>query len=916
MLMSNTLFIIDFYGFIFRAYHSYPELTSNNTPVGTIFGITSMLLKFVQEFDPKNVVLVLDSEGKNFRHDVHQEYKAHRPDIDESLKIQLKLFPKLFKAFNFHILQKKGFEADDIIASLVRYYSHFPNTQKKRKIVIVSSDKDLMQLIDDYILIYDPIKMKYFTKKDVFEKFGVYPEKLRDLFALVGDKSDNIPGVKGIGPKIALKLLDEFCTIDNLLQSTHKVSNDRIKNLLQLYSKELLISWQLLGLRYDVSIEYDKNDFMWQGISVTSMSQFLKEFAFKSLFNRVHKIFNLSITQEPKPQKLEQKFDIRPEYKIIDTEELLYFIKKNIYQLGVCALHLKEVENGIWLYLSFKNTIFYDNSYKDCIYRAFIQKFVDINSENLNLFTSENNEIDQNLYEKIYLFCIELFESREIKKITFHLKEILHIKDKLLKIDSTKDIKASAFEDVSLMDYCLTGLKNKDFVDILNFYYSIALDKRETQICLPNFIDLYFLLETRLFEEKMMLLYLIDKEICHILYYMEKVGICVDSLYLKRLSDELAAGIYFVEKKIFELSGENFNISSTKQLSEVLFQKMKLPFSKISAKSKNYSTSTETLEKLDTKQYPIIKHVLEYKRLIKLKNTYTDSIPKYIKPLTQRVHSCFLQNSTNTGRLSSIHPNLQNIPIKTHEGMKIRKSFAATKNFLLLSCDYSQIELRILSHVGSVTKLQNAFKNDLDIHTQTASEIFSLPNSKITQDLRYKAKTVNFSIIYGISAFSLANRLNVSKFEAQEYIDRYFLKYPEIKEYMNETVKFAESFGYVQNLLGRKCYVTNILSKNFQMRTFSQRAAINAPIQSLASDIVKIAMIKLYNAIMNHKLSAKIILQIHDELVLEVKEDHLLATAKIVKEVMENAFQISVPMRVTSKYGQNLQELSVISQYG
>ncbi|KAF8818479.1 DNA polymerase I [Rickettsia endosymbiont of Cardiosporidium cionae] len=897
---SAQFVVIDGYGFVFRAYHTHPHLTSpNKQPVGAIYGFTSMLLKILQDFRPQRAVIVLDHKDKNFRHDIYPEYKSNRPILDQELVVQLELLTEVATALNFCSLEKIGFEADDIIATIANKYSLMD-----QNVIIISSDKDLVQLMNERVKIYDPVKSRYIDESDVLEKFGVAPDKVRDVQSLMGDRSDNIPGVKGIGSKTAAKLINHFGSLNHLLNSIDDIPNSKHKELILQYKELALTSWKLAGLDSNVDIELLDKNFVWSPPSIGVISDFLYRFGFKSLYKRVEDLFNIDISKEiclieSASKDMDRKVDINN----ITSIDIFNKMLEQVNISGAVGIDILKTDQVI-------DITFVAADDTELVSLIYIMKIHVISKESLDI--SEDSYIknyiyitpeDERLLQKFYQFLSDT----SIKKIFFDVKILLKLFNQPVK----------SYVSLELMDYLLSaGNKTKTLPELVECYLdrSIIQHLEMPGIYSIYFVELYRILEQKLYKNKVLSLYFnIDLPLAEVVNQMESSGIAINIEYLSQLSEIYALEISALEQKIFQLAGENFNISSPKQLSEILFTKMQLPYkTNAKSKSKNYSTAVDILEKLKFDGYQIADLLLQYRHFSKLKNTYTDALPKQVNPSTQRIHTTFLQNTTSTGRLTSHNPNLQNIPIKTEEGFNIRAAFVAKNMHVLLSADYSQIELRILSHVANVLDLKRSFINNKDIHTITASQIFSVPEESVNTELRYKAKTINFSIIYGISAFGLSQRLNINVQDAQNYIDKYFIQYPEIKNYMDYTVKFAEDNGYVKNILGRKIYIPSINDKNHTVRAFGKRAAINAPIQSLASDIVKIAMIKIHQKINALSLSTKMILQIHDELVFEVPSSELEIMVNLLKQIMENILILDIPMKIGIKYGENLKAMSFL----
>lgn len=885
---SKPLLIIDGYGFIFRAYHVQPTLMSPaGKPVGALYGFTSMLIKLISEFKPEHAVIVLDSGGKTFRHEIYKEYKAHRPPLTQDLIDQLKLVTTVADALNFRHLSKGGFEADDIIATLAAKAS-----SEGREAIIISSDKDLMQLVDGYVKMYDPSKSKFISAEDIIEKFGVPASKVRDMLALIGDKSDNIPGVPGIGPKTAVQLINEYGALHEIINSVDNIANVRWQKLLKDNIDKALLSWELVGLDKNVHIEEDIENFQWTPPILEQISGFLNEHGFKSLHKRIENLWQLKIEHLVSILPLNEKTDLTS----INIENLadLNNLIERARNLGMVAIFYQTIEDSKHsLILNLGDNFLYHIDYSS---QANIDKANDLFS-----YSNKNN-----INHEIRNLLSGLFQDKSIKKITYDLKTLLHlIKDS----KSDKANETASFEDLMLMDYVLNaGNKLRTLPEVIETYAKAHVS--DTPNYPAYFIDCYNVLLQQLVDNKALHLYSsIDLPLCYILHDMENEGIKIDIAYLKQMSLELEVKLKDIEQQIFSLAGREFNIASPKQLGVILFEEMKLPFGKPSGKSKAYSTNVDILEKLQIEGFEIAQMLLDYRHLSKLKNTYTDSLPTQAKGNENRIHTTFLQCVTTTGRLSSINPNLQNIPIRTEEGNKIRAAFIAPPGKKLISADYSQIELRILSHVADIKSLKQAFMDNKDIHTETASQIFDIPLAQVDPDTRRKAKAINFGIIYGISSFGLAKQLNIPRKEAGIYIEKYFEKYPGIKDYMSRTIEYSKENGFIANLLGRKCFLPHINSKEHIMRSFSERAAINAPMQSLASDIVKIAMILVGNALKDNNMKTKMILQIHDELLFEAPDDEIEKVSAIIKSTMQNAYALDVAMDTKVRSGKNWQEL-------
>lgn len=859
--------LIDGYGFVFRAYHVQPPLTSpSGDPVGALYGFTSMLIKLINDFRPSKCAIVFDGKGKNFRHELFPEYKANRPPAPEDLVKQLPLVRKAAEALNFKMFEQEGVEADDVIATLATKLSG-----EGEKVVIVSSDKDLMQLVSQDVIMYDPIKSKYIDGDAVFEKFGVEPVKVRDALTLIGDSSDNIPGAPGIGPKSAAELIQEFGNIENLVKSADKIKQDRRRGIIQENTDQIKLSYELVGLKDNLEIENHK-DLSWSRPDREALSSFIAEYGFKSLLSRAEKLFGLDL-EATNAEENKQNIIVK---EITNSEELSYLLSK-AYNKGFLSVFVDE---------NTRLNLAVDNKY-----HYYITEGLDPLPPQADLFSLRPPTSIS--LEKLY----EVFADIGVKKLTFDLKHHMHFFRSL-----NPNTEFIAFEDLSLMHYAVTAGHNqqdrKSFIELTP---------------IPDFIETYHEYLQKLKEDSAIALYYdTDLPTCYVLYEMEKTGVKIDQSLLAKMSKDFGAEIKEIEKLIYQKAGTEFNVGSPKQLGEILFEKMGLPTGKVSKKSKTYSTSAEVLEELSIAGFEIADLILRWRSISKLKSTYTDALPKQISKNSLRVHTRFSQNNTSTSRLSSSDPNLQNIPIRTPEGALIRNAFTCEKGNKMIAADYSQIELRLLSHMADAPELKKAFDEGRDIHTSTASEIFKIPIAEVTSEHRRKAKAINFGIIYGISAFGLAKQINVDKAEAGKYIELYFEKYPGIKQYMEDTKKFAHEHGFVKNIFGRKSLLPLINHKNYAMRSFAERAAINAPLQSANADIIKQAMIKIDKVLKKKNLKTKIILQIHDELLFEAPEDEVKTMSGLIKKEMQNIVTLDIPLIVDVKVGNSWGEMEEI----
>lgn len=908
--MAKKIALIDGYGFVFRAFHSLPPLTRpDGTPVGAVYGFTNMLIKLLAGLDVSHAAVVFDSGSKTFRNDIYPQYKANRPPCPEELKPQFPIVRQSAEALNLAILEKIGFEADDIIATIAKKAE-----AEGYEVLIVSSDKDLMQLITDKISMYDAMKNRLIREAEVKEKFFVGPDKVLDMLALMGDSSDNIPGVRGIGPKTAAELIEQFGNLENIFANLDQIKQEKRRQLLADGVENAKISKVLASLKENVELGITLDELAVRNLDPHKFIPFLEEQGFRSLVTRVKKEFGISdeIKTLASPEiKLqiesnEISFSEIKRTEIKNEEELTEFSKEATAN-GVVII---DFQKNFLTISSPKN----NETPKEIFY--FEAKKLQKNSVTHDLFSFSEEKVESGLSLEV---LAPILQNAAIKKIFFDAKSFLKI------------AKVNSYEDVSLLNHLVfSSIKNdlRELIEInldvnLSEEFGKAFDEikreREPEIfadaqkkaeffCLRNYavFQLYKILFPRISALKLTNTYLsYERPLLEVLAQIENEGIKIDVQKLNQLSQEFGRRIEELSKEVYELAGQEFNIASSKQLSEVLFEKLGLASSKKSKKTGALSTGVKVLEELEEEGHPIARKILEFRKFSKLKNTYTDALPQEINEITGRVHTHLSPISTITGRLSSSNPNLQNIPIKSAEGQKIREAFIAEKGNLLISADYSQIELRVIAHVAKIENLIQAFKDGKDIHKITSSQVFKIPEDEVSDEIRSKAKAINFGIIYGISAFGLAKQLDISRSEAAIYIKSYLETYPGIDSYMKNYIDLARKNGYVETLSGRKCFIHEINNKNPMIRQEAERLAINAPIQGSAADIIKKAMIKLSKKFQDEKLKAKIILQIHDELIVEAPREEVDIATQILKTEMENAVSLSVPLRVDVMVGES-----------
>ena len=917
---SDHFYLIDGSGYIFRAYYALPPLTrkSDGLPTGAVSGFCSMLFKLLEDSKssenkqkPTHFAVIFDSARKTFRNEIYTEYKANRTEAPDDLAPQFEYIRKSVLAFNLPSVDLINYEADDLIATYVDQI-----LKKGAKVTIVSSDKDLMQLYKKDVRIFDPMKNKFISEEDIQKKFGVDSSKVIDVQALAGDSSDNVPGVPGIGVKTAAELINKYGNLEKLLKSAHEIKQNKRRETLIENKDKALISKQLVTLKHDVPVERALIEFQLKEIDKDKLYKFLREMEFNRLLSSA-----ISVYGEPNFEEVKN---------ITKTIEKIKEINKKDYHL---ITDLKEIDN--W------------------IEEAEEKGEVAVDTETSSLDPHQADLIGLSLSSKIGKACYipighdpkksldkglvlkklkPLLEDPSIKKIGQNIKFDFIVLFK-------HGINITSMEDTMLMSYVLDAGKNRHNMDTLSEIHlnhkpiafkdlvgtgkkeinfgSVEVEKAKDYAAEDADVTyrLYKKFNKSLKDEKMTNIYeVFEKPMIKILAFMEIEGVKVNNQFLKTLSLKFEKKIEKIQKEVFKISKKEFNIASPKQLGEVLYNDLKIADLKKTKKG-SFATSASVLEDLAFKGHKFPQLVLDWRQISKLKNTYSDSLPEHINSQTKRVHTSFLLAATTTGRLASSDPNLQNIPIKSEDGKDIRKAFVAEKGHSLISADYNQIEMRILADLANVKELKKAFKNNEDIHSLTASQIFNINIDKVNQDQRRKAKAINFGIIYGISQYGLAKQINVSNYEAEEFLNSYFAKFPEIKVYMDQTIKFCRKSGYVNNIFGRKSHFMNINDKNFNIRNFQERAAINAPIQGSASEIMRLAMIRLSEKLNDQKNNkTKMLLQIHDELIFETPEDDVKRISKIIIEEMSSVVNsdhhsFSIPLTVDLNTGNNWGQL-------
>ena len=913
---TDHFYLIDGSGYIFRAYYALPPLTrkSDGLPVGAVSGFCSMLFKLLEDSKsnenlqkPTHFAVIFDSARKTFRNEIYSDYKANRSEAPDDLAPQFEYIRKSVLAFNLPSVDLPNYEADDLIATYTEQI-----LAKGAKVTIVSSDKDLMQLYRKDVRLFDPMKNKFITPEDIMNKFGVEPKKVIDVQSLAGDSSDNIPGVPGIGVKTAAELINQYGTLEKLLDNAHEIKQNKRRETLIENKDKAIISKKLVTLMKDAPAQRKIEEFQLKEIDKEKLYKFLREMEFNRLLSSVISAYGepkLATTKTESSVKEKQQNISKKNYHLISKEEEIEEWINEAEEAGELVIDTEtsslDAHQADLVGISLSTKIG-----KAC-YIPIAHKF--------------DGCLDKNIVIKKLK---PLLEDKSVKKIGQNIKFDFIVLYK-------QGIKMNSMEDTMLMSYVLDAGKNRHNMDTLSeihlqhktisFKEIVGTGKKEI-----NFSDveldkameyaaedadityrLYKIFNKNLKLEKLTNIYeIFEKPLIEILAFMEIEGIKVDNKFLKVLSEKFEKKINKIEKEVFKISKKEFNIASPKQLGEIIYNELKIAALKKTKKG-SFATNAGVLEDLAFKGHKFPQLVLDWRQVSKLKNTYSDALPEHINPSTKRVHTSFLLAATTTGRLASSDPNLQNIPIKSEDGKDIRKAFISEKGFTLISADYNQIEMRILADLADVKELKKAFKNNEDIHTLTASQVFNIDIKKVDQDMRRKAKAINFGIIYGISQYGLAKQINVSNHEANEFLEAYFAKFPEIKVYMDDTIKFCRKSGYVNNVFGRRSHFNGINDKNFNVRNFQERAAINAPIQGSASEIMRLAMIRIdqkFKEIKNNK--SKILLQIHDELIFEVPEKEAKNITKIIKEEMTSVTNsdlhaFSIPLTVDINTGDN-----------
>ncbi len=888
---TQRVYLVDGSSYIYRAYYAIRHLSnSKGEATNAVYGFTNMLLNLVRDEKPDRLAVVFDAKGPTFRKELYPEYKANRSAMPEDLVPQVPLIKQVVRALNMPALEQAGVEADDIIATLAKEYS-----EQGLDVTVVTGDKDLMQIVNDKVCLLDTMKGKISRREEVIERFGVPPEQVLEVLGLAGDTSDNIPGVPGIGEKTAAGLIQQFGSIDKLLQNIDQVKGKKRQENLREYGEQALLSRKLADLIYDVKLDVRIDDLTLDEPDREALAELFKQLEF-------HKLLQEFSAADPQQQSSGDN------YQTVLSEAELDEMILRLKTAGRFALDTEttslvavqaqlvglsfSVEAGHGWYLPVGH-----------IYLGVPQQLPqELVLEKLRplLEDPQLEKIGQNIKYDALVLRNAGIELAGVSLDTMLLSYIVHPEAKSHGLDAL----AAEHLNHRMIPYSeMTGSGKKQIC-----FSEVEVEK--ATVYAAEDADITWQLAEKLLPElpageSEKLLYEVEMPLVDALIRMEWQGIRVDADFLGTLSHELAGKMDSLEAEIHQLAGGAFNINSPKQLGEILFEKLGLPKGK---KTKTgWSTNVEVLTNL-AEDHQIAAKILDYRSLSKLKNTYTDALPKLINQARGRIHTSFNQAVTATGRLSSSDPNLQNIPIRTTEGRRIREAFIPQEGWALLSADYSQVELRVMAHMADVAALKESFRNDEDIHKRTASEIFNVFPELVDAEMRRQAKTINFGVLYGMGAFSLGKDLGISRKEAQAFIDSYFERYPAVLEYLEAKKEEAREHQYVTTILGRRCAIPEINSKNGAIRSYAERNAINYPIQGSAADIIKVAMVNIDRRLRKENLQTRMLLQVHDELVFEVPQEELELVKELVRSEMENAVPLDLPLKVDIGIGQNWAE--------
>lgn len=913
MSESKQLILVDGSSYLFRAFHALPPLlNSKGQPTGAVKGVINMIRALIKGHPDSNIAIVFDAKGKTFRSDVYSDYKANRPPMPDELRSQIEPIHRIVESMGLPMLIISGVEADDVIGTLAGQAS-----VENIKTLISTGDKDLAQLVNDDVTLMNTMTNELLDYNGVVKKFGVKPNQIVDYLALMGDKSDNIPGVPSVGPKTAVKWLTDFSSMEGIIENADSIGGkvgEKLRDNLDL----LRLSYELATIKMDVKLDVEIKDLTHGAENKQQLHELFSDLEFKSWIRELEADGVVSSAKAPTTTddsdiNSENEINVVPEstdYSIITSESELQGLVSSIETLRVLCINLETI-----------NDHFLDLSLFGVSISLGLGK-----AAYIPLAHSDNDEQIQLDVTTVLSRLKPIFENPEIKKVGFDLKRVKHVLQNYeVKFDPIDS-------DILLQSYIVNSVATKHHLDeIVHHYLGLNIvDLNEklgrgkaklnmSQLPVLDFFKyaaekvdyiyrLSILLAHSLKSEGQLqgVYHYFERPLVEVLQRMERNGIKVDSHALNQQSKELGAQLDKLQKEVFELAGEEFNLGSPKQLQTIFYEKLELPILK-KTKTGQPSTAEPVLQEL-AKDYELPRFILEHRSLSKLKSTYTDKLPLQVNEFSGRIHSTFQQAVAATGRLSSTDPNLQNIPIRTAEGRRVRQAFVANTGYKLVAADYSQVELRIMAHLSQDPGLLSAFSSAQDVHKATAADVFGVSLAEVTTEQRRGAKAINFGLIYGMSAFGLANQLDISRGDAQSYVDRYFEKYPGVRKYMDETQASADEKGYVETLFGRRLYLPGIHAGNGIIRKAAQRTAINAPMQGTAADMIKQAMIDIGHWLSSAQLDAKMVLQVHDELVFEVAEKDVDMLIEGVKFRMTTAASLDVPLVVDVGIGNNWDE--------
>lgn len=875
--MNKKLLLFDGHSIANRAFYGVPLLTNKNGQyTNAIFGFLNIMLSIIEKEKPDYLGIAFDLSAPTFRHQFSEEYKGNRKGMPEELRVQMPLLKQVLGAMHIQMISKEGFEADDVLGTLAK-----EGEKNGMQVTVVSGDRDLFQITSDQIEIKIPrtkktgTEIESFFAKDVIETYGVTPTEFVDVKGLMGDSSDNIKGVPGIGEKTAVKLIKEYGSIENLLEHVEEIKQKKLKENLTVYAQDARDSKMLATIVCDVPLEYDWKEFEFDLMLDEEANELFQSLELKSIINKL-----------PRKESAEQQVDIK--MTTLSCDDFKQFLEEHKNERISVSYFLEDQTLGMGL--ATKNQVFYREwDITDTLEKDLLIEFFE--SPSYIKIVHDSKKMMHDLIEYGVGLGNVVFD-------TFIAAYLLHPTNKDYDLAELEDLFVGSHQLTSEEQLLGKGKSKKSWTSLEEEARKQEIGKRA--VLLNVIADK---MREKLIEENMLTLFEeIEMPLIEVLFDMEIAGISVDPQGLKQYGEELEALLNKISEAIYEEAGEVFNINSPKQLGIILFEKMGIP--PVKKTKTGYSTAAEVLEIL-SKDYPIVDKILEYRQYAKLKSTYVEGL---LAVMTEqnKIHSTFNQTITATGRLSSTEPNLQNIPVKFEMGKKIRSLFIpSSKDYVFLDGDYSQIELRLLAHISGDETLIDAFKHDIDIHALTASQVFHVPFEEVSPLQRSNAKAVNFGIVYGISAFALSEDLRISQKEAQRYIEGYFSKYPQIRDYIDNTIAYAMEHGYVETLYHRKREIPEILASNYNLREFGKRVAMNTPIQGTAADLIKIAMIRVHRKLKTLNLRSKLILTVHDELLIETHREEIEIVSKLLKEEMEQAGQFSVPLHVDVHQGEN-----------